>query len=685
MADSNYIFEPKKKDLKADVQRTVHHLPAFSIEYVKSLFPIFSWIGRYNTTWLLGDLIAGITVGLVVIPQSMAYAKVAALPVEYGLYSSFVGVTIYCLFATSKDMTIGPTAVMSLLIGQTLTAISSNKDNAGYSNPTIAATFSLLAGLIVLLFGLLRLGIVVRFVSNPVIAGFTTGSAINITISQLAGLLGITGIDTRAATYLVLGNTLKALGRTTVDAAAGLTCLLFLYSVKFGMSYLTTRYSNRQKIFFFISTLRNFLAVVIYTIIAFILNIGKTTNPLSILKTMPSGLHDVGVKDIDTKLLSICGPYLPGICIVLVLEHIAIAKSFGRINDYRIAPSQECIAIGATNCLGCLFGAYPATGSFSRSAIKSKSGVLTPFAGIFSGLLVLLAIYALTPAFYYIPNAALKYVYHIVADFNAVTQRIIKVGIYVSVGFSLAITLLRISRPKFETLGRIAIASLDDKSSNKYAYVPSVFEGAQSPPSGILIFRIDQELTYPNADYIEDEIINHVKTNTRRMSEMPKRANDLPWNEAKVTYESKIQENSALPPLKAIIFDFSAVCIVDSTAVQILVNVKRTINRYAGSEVEYHFATILNEPIQKSLIIAGFGSADQKALLVDVGTNTAKINDLESKHSVEIKKSMETKKSEEVSEVVIDSSEDSTATSGGNKFFHLSVEAAVIAATNGTW
>ncbi|CAG8465556.1 6533_t:CDS:2 [Cetraspora pellucida] len=646
MADSNYIFEPKKKDLRADVQRTVHQLPAFSIEYVKSLFPIFSWIGRYNTTWLVGDLIAGITVGLVVIPQSMAYAKVAALPVEYGLYSSFVGVTIYCLFATSKDMTIGPTAVMSLLIGQTLTAISSNKDNAEYSNTTIAATFSLLAGLVVLLFDLLRLGIIVRFISNPVIAGFTTGSAINISISQLAGLLGITGIDTRAATYLVLGNVFKALGRTTVDAAAGLTCLLFLYSVKFGMSYLITRYPNRQKIFFFISTLRNFLAVVIYTIIAFILNIGKTTNPISILKTVPSGLHDVGVKDIDSKLLSICGPYLPGICIVLVLEHIAIAKSFGRINDYRIAPSQECIAIGATNCLGCLFGAYPATGSFSRSAIKSKSGVLTPFAGIFSGLLVLLAIYVLTPAFYYIPNAAL--------------------------------------RPRFETLGRIAIASLDEKPSNKYAYVSSVFEDAQSPPSGILIFRIDQELTYPNADYIEDEIINHVKTNTRRMSEMPKRANDLPWNEAKVTYESKIQENSALPPLKAIIFDFSAVCIVDSTAVQILVNVKRTINRYAG-EVEFHFATILNESIQKSLIIAGFGSADQKALLVDVGTNTAKINDLESKHSVEIKKSMETKKSEEVSEVVVDDSEDSTATSGGKKFFHLSVEAAVIAATNGNW
>ncbi|CAG8628859.1 4259_t:CDS:2 [Racocetra fulgida] len=421
MADSNYIFEPKKQNVKANIQKTVHQIPGFSIEYVKSLFPLFSWIGRYNTTWLTGDLIAGITVGLVVIPQSMAYAKVAALPVEYGLYSSFVGVTIYCLFATSKDMTIGPTAVMSLLIGQALTAIASNKDNAGYQNTTIAAAFSLLAGLIVLLFGLLRLGYIVRFVSNPVIAGFTTGSAVNITISQ--------------------------------------------------------------------------------------------------------------------------------------------------------------------------------------------------------------------------------------------------------------------------TLGRIAIASFNGKSSNKYAYVPltPTFEGAQSPPKGILIFRFDQKLTFPNADYIEDQVISYVKANTRRMAEMPTKANDLPWNEAKETYESNVQSNSQLPPLKAIVFDFSAVCIVDSTAVQILVNIKRTVNKYADCEVEYHFANILNESIQRALIIAGFGSVDQKASLVDIGTNTAKIDDLESKHSVEIKLSMETKKSAEISEVVIEGSEDTIITSQGKKFFHLSVEEAVIAATNGAW
>ncbi|CAG8705732.1 21212_t:CDS:2 [Dentiscutata erythropus] len=667
MSDPNYIFEPKRKDIKNEVHKTASQIPQYSIEYVKSLFPIFSWIGRYNTTWFIGDLIAGITIGLVVIPQSMAYAKVASLPVQYGLYSSFIGVTVYCLFATSKDMTIGPTAVVSLLMGQTLSTIL--KENKDYSNTRIAATFSLLTGLIILLIGLLRIGYIVRIVSNPVIAGFTTGSAINISISQVAGLLGITGVNTRDPTYLVLGNTLGNLGHSTIDASVGLTCLLLLYTIKFGMLYLSDRFPNAKRIFFITSTLRNFLVIVIYTLIAYLLNIGKSTNPLNILKTVPSGLNDVGARELNSEILGICGPYLPGICIVLILEHIAIAKSFGRINDYKVDASQECIAIGVTNVIGSFFGAYPATGSFSRSAIKAKSGVRTPLAGIFSGILVILALYALTPAFYYIPNASLS----------------VEIGIYVSVGFSLVITLFRLSRPRFEILGRIAVASFNGLTSNKYAYVPlkAPFDDAQSPPSGILIFRLDRTFTYLNTDYVEDKIINYIKENTRRVTELPKSANELPWNQARNVYDEKITPNSELPLLKAIIFDFSAVHIVDSTAVQTLVDAKKAIKTYSGSDVEYHFANIHNESIQRSLIIAGFGSADQKASLIDIGTNTAENNDLESK-SQETKISSEIKKSEEISEVVVDNS-DTTTISKRNKFFHINLEEAVIAATNGTW
>ncbi|CAG8445826.1 13836_t:CDS:2 [Dentiscutata heterogama] len=635
MADPNYIYEPKRKNIKNEVHKTVSQIPQFSIEYVKSLFPIFSWIGRYNTTWFISDLIAGITVGLVVIPQSMAYAKVATLPVQYGLYTSFVGVIVYCLFATSKDMTIGPTAVVSLLTGQTLSTIL--KDNKDFTNTRIAATFSLLTGLIILLIGLLRIGYIVKYVSNPV-----------------AGLLGITNVNTRDPTYLVLGNTLRNLGHTTIDASVGLTCLLLLYTIKFGMSYLSGRFPNSQKIFFFTSTLRNFLVVVLYTLIAYLLNIGKSTNPLNILKTVPSGLNDVGVKELNSEILGICAPYLPGICVVLILEHIAIAQSFGRINDYK----------------GSFFSAYPATGSFSRSAVKAKSGVRTPLAGIFSGILVILALYALTPVFYYIPNSALS----------------VEIGIYASVGFSLAITLIQLSRPQFETIGRIAIASFNGVTSKKYAYVPlkAPFDEAQSPPSGILIFRLDRMFTYPNADYVEGQIINYVKENTRRVTELPKNANELPWNEARDIFDKEITKNSELPPLKAIIFDFSAVHIVDSTAVQTLIDAKKTIKRHAGSDVEYHFANILNESIQRSLIIAGFGSADQKASLIDIGTNTTENNDLESKKSQETKISSELKKSEEISEIVIDNNDTSTI-SKGKKFFHISLEEAVIAATNGNW
>ncbi|KAF0401379.1 sulfate permease [Gigaspora margarita] len=406
MTDSPYIYDTSKPHVKEKTFEIVRELPGSSTRYIKSLFPIFTWIHYYNLTWLISDVIAGITVGLVVIPQSMGYAKIATLPVEYGLYSSFVGVSIYFLFATSKDITIGPTAVMSLLMGQTIDAIL--KVNTNYTNVTIAATFSLLTGLIALVLGLLRLGFVVDFIPAPVVAGFTTGAALNIAIGQVANLLGISGVDNKQATYLVLINTLKALGRTKFDAIIGLIGLLFLYTIKHGSSYLSRRYPNREKLFFFFGIARNCLLVVICTFIAYLLNMGRTTSPISILKTVPSGFEHIGSPNLDRELVSLVSGFLPGISVVLILEHVAIARSFGRINDYKIVASQELIAIGATNTFGSFFGAYPATGSFSRSAIKAKSGVRTPLAGIFTGALVIVSLYFLTPAFYYIPNATLS-------------------------------------------------------------------------------------------------------------------------------------------------------------------------------------------------------------------------------------------------------------------------------------
>ncbi|RIA94075.1 sulfate transporter N-terminal domain with GLY motif-domain-containing protein, partial [Glomus cerebriforme] len=231
-----HIYNKKRPDFREQTKEVIQNFPQHSLEYVKSLFPIVGWIGRYNLIWLAGDIIAGLTAGAVVIPQGMAYAKVAMLPPEYGLYSSFVGVSLYFLFATSKDITIGPTAVMSLLLGQNMASILASPDHK-FTAIELASSFSLFSGIIALILGLFRLGFVVDFIPAPVIAGFTTGSAITISIGQIAKLMGIPKISSSEASYLVLGKTLAGLPKTQLDAAFGFSFLIYLYAVKYGALY----------------------------------------------------------------------------------------------------------------------------------------------------------------------------------------------------------------------------------------------------------------------------------------------------------------------------------------------------------------------------------------------------------------------------------------------------------------
>ncbi|CAJ0755491.1 17022_t:CDS:2 [Entrophospora sp. SA101] len=539
--DNYYDNNPSKRieKIKAKSKTIISDLPKNSIKYVLSLFPILFWIKNYNLIWLSGDIVAGLTVGSVVIPQGMGYAVLASLEPEYGLYSSFVGVSIYCLFSTSKDITIGPTAVMSLLIGQIITEIEKNNPDI-YSAPQIAISLALICGLISLVIGLLRLGIIVDFIPAPVVAGFTTGSAITITIPKL---LGITNIDSKEAAYLVLGKSLGGLPRVKIDAALGIFSLVYLYGLKHGSRYLAKRYPTKERLFFFIEILRNITVVIICTLIAFLLNIGKDTNPFKILKNVPSGFSHIGPAYLDLPLMRLIANYLPSVTIIMILEHVAIAKSFGRINNYKINSNQELIAIGTTNILGSFFGSYPTTGSFSRTALKAKSGVRTPLAGVFAALLVIL---------------------------------------------------VRLARAKYEILGKIKLATIQ-------------------PPDGVLIFRLDESLTYPNASYIDDQIVKYCKKNTQRVYQPPLKKGDRPWNDFTVYGDASKEEeveNSKKPILNAIVFDFIAVGSLDSTGLQFLIDMKKELNKYSGHHVEYHFANVISTSIKNSLIVGGFGTLE---------------------------------------------------------------------------
>ncbi len=273
-----------------------------------------------------------------------------------------------------------------------------------YSAEVIATCLAFICGFIALGIGLLRLGWIIEFIPQPAVSGFMTGSAINIAAGQVPGLFGISSrFNTREATYKVIINTLKNLKYTKLDAAFGLTALVTLYGIKWSLQWAGNRYTRFRRPAFFLTAFRNAFVIIIWTIAAWrtIIHIKDPKKfPISVLGTVPRGLQNVGQPYITGELIGALASELPVATIILVLEHIAIAKSFGRLNGYKINPNQELIAIGVNNTLGTLFSAYPSTGSFSRSALKSKSGVRTPAAGIPTGIVVLIALYALTEAFF---------------------------------------------------------------------------------------------------------------------------------------------------------------------------------------------------------------------------------------------------------------------------------------------
>ncbi|SPO27255.1 probable Sulfate permease [Ustilago trichophora] len=648
-----------------------NHPGSKAYDYLDSLFPFRKWIASYNSQWLVGDIIAGITVALVVVPQSMSYAKLAGLAPEFGLYSSFVGVMIYAIFATSKDVTIGPVAVMSL---QTFNVIQNVlRHSKEWSPEVIATALAFICGAICLGIGLLRIGFIVEFIPTPAVAGFMTGSAIQIAAGQVPKLLGLKVQTNSNPAYRVIIDTLKALPKTDINAAFGLPALVFLYFVKWFTGWLPKRYPRTARAMFFISVLRNAFVIIVFTVASRIWlgNYNPKKYPISILLHVPRGFKHIGQPVLNSTLLSDLAPQLPVSVIVLLLEHIAIAKSFGRLNNYKINPNQELIAIGVTNLVGPCFGAYAATGSFSRTAIKSKSGVRTPLAGWFTGILVLIAIYALSGTFYWIPNAVLSaviihavtdlvvpfsvsYKFWLISPFEliiflaAVFATVFsntENGVYVSVAASLALLLIRIARPRGRWLGLVRIhhgntgpnestitlshrdvfVPLDDKDGMRD---PSIH--VEPPPPGVLIYRFEEAFTYPNASHLADLLIDRVKTTTRPgRPTTSNKLGDRPWNDPGAPNPRLVKAARAMtcrgrkdelndaeldgsiidrrPILRAMIFDFSSVSNVDTTSVQTLVDVRTAVERYADAKVEFHFANILSPWIRRGLLAGGFG------------------------------------------------------------------------------
>ncbi|XP_066582093.1 sodium-independent sulfate anion transporter [Prorops nasuta] len=479
--------------------------------------PILGWLPRYNGHDALGDLVAGITVGLTIIPQSLAYANVAGLPSQYGLYGGFLGCFVYIVFGSCKDIPLGPTAIISLLTYQTVAHL---KDPIPH-----AILLCFLSGMMELLMGIFGLGFLIDFVSGPVSSGFTSAVALIIVTSQIKDILGITA---KGSTFVQMWSSIAgSIHKTsTWDAALGVSCigllLIFrlLSSVRIGPEdedLRTTKHRVMTKILWLIGTSRNALLVVFCGVLGYSF---QGNSPFQLTGYIPSGMPEVKlppfgyVKDDNTTVsfLEMCSNLGSGILVlplISLMEDIAICKAFS--NGKSVDATQELIAIGMSNIANSFVQAFPGTGSLSRSAVQNASGVRTPMGGIYTGVIVILALLFLTPYFSFIPRATLAAII-IAAVIFMVEVKVVKpmwrtkksdllpglgtfvaclvlqleIGILVGVGINVLFILYHAARPK------ITVEKLKTRRGIEY-----------------LMLTPDRCLIFPSVDYVRNLVTKY--------------------------------------------------------------------------------------------------------------------------------------------------------------------------------
>ena len=334
----------------------------------KKILPILQWLPSYKKDYFSGDLTAGLTVGIMLIPQGMAYAMIAGLPPVFGLYAALMPQIIYAIMGTSRQLAVGPVAMDSLLVAAGLGAMSlSGMD----SYIAMAVFLALFMGAIQLLLGVVRMGFLVRFLSKPVISGFTSGAAIIIGLSQLKHLLGFE-ITRSNQVHLLLANAFKNIHLINgYTLGIGVTSIVLIQIIK----KLNTKYHKR----FPAALVLVFVGVVVVSFFELY------ASGVQIVGKVPSGLPSFQVPKIPLERLSELAPIAITLALIAFMEAISVAKAVAEKHpEYELDPNQELRALGTANIVGAFFQSYPTTGGFSRTAINEQAGAKTGIAPLIS-------------------------------------------------------------------------------------------------------------------------------------------------------------------------------------------------------------------------------------------------------------------------------------------------------------
>ena len=482
---------------------------------VTRYLPILTWARKYNRETFSADLVAAVIVTIMLIPQSLAYALLAGLPPEVGLYASIAPLIVYTLFGTSMTLAVGPVAVASLMTASAVGEIAA-RGTPEYLGAAIA--LALISGLMLIAMGIARLGFLANFLSHPVISGFITASAVLIAFGQLKNILGIQ-IEGHNLVEQVLDLSTSLPDADFTTFIIGVSVIVFLVWARRSLTPLLTRTGVSAPLSGSLSKAAPVVAVIASTLAVVVL--GQHAQGVAIVGDIPRGLPRPALPNLDLELMNTL--LFPALMIGVVgyVETISVAQTLAAKKRERIDPDQELIALGAANIGSAISGGFPVTGGFSRSVVNFDAGAKTPAAGTFTAIGIALATAFFTPFLFFLPKATLAATIIVAvlslidietirrtwgyskSDFTAMLGTIIgtlamgvEIGIAIGVMASLALFLSRTARPHVAIVGRIP-------GSEHYRNVKR--HQVETTP-GLLSIRVDESLYFPNARYLEDAV-----------------------------------------------------------------------------------------------------------------------------------------------------------------------------------
>jgi SulP family sulfate permease len=485
----------------------------------KRYLPILDWARDYDRGIFANDMLAAVIVTIMLIPQSLAYALLAGLPAQMGIYASILPIVLYAIFGTSRALAVGPVAVVSLM---TAAAVGNVAQQGTPEYVTAAITLAFLSGVFLLGLGLFRLGFLANFLSHPVIAGFITASGIIIATSQLKHILGIKASGHNLFELLVsLFGQIGAINWTTFVIGAAATATLFW--VRKGLKPLLTARGVKPRMADIAAKSGPVAVVAITTFIAWAFSLAE--HGVRTVGAIPQGLPPLTAPSFSPDLWASLVGSAVLISIIGFVESVSVAQTLAAKKRQRIDPDQELIGLGMANMGGALTGGYPVTGGFSRSVVNFDAGAETPAAGAFTAMGLLMASLFLTPLLYHLPQATLAATIIVAvlslvdfsilkktwaysrADFAAVSVTIlatlglgVEIGVTMGVALSVLIHLYRSSRPHMAVVGQVP-------GTEHYR---NVLRHDVITDDRILTLRVDESLYFANARYLEDRVYDMV-------------------------------------------------------------------------------------------------------------------------------------------------------------------------------